>query len=105
MGIVEGGGVICWGHKDRGGDCSMVEPQVSGQRRVKSIHSTPCAFAAVMDDNSIVTWGHRECGGDSSSVHDQLSSHRPIEGVYNTSSAFLAVVGSSRKSTAALVSG
>ena len=36
------------------------------------IHSTSCAFAALLGDGSLVTWGDPHSGGDSQEVNDEL---------------------------------
>ena len=52
------GQVICWGAKDRGGDTSGVDKQLS-QVKVVQVFSTSDAFCAVTTDGQVICWGRK----------------------------------------------
>ena len=63
--VLGDGGVVAWGVKDNGGDCSAVQEQL---KDVQHFAATQSAFAALKADGSVVTWGTRSNGGKSDHV-------------------------------------
>eukprot|EP00913_Durusdinium_trenchii_P020428 g19192.t1 len=84
------GSVEAWGPAKHGGDCSgqvlrknvvKIRSNLGAFAAVRSdgIHSTSCAFAALLGDGSLVTWGDPHSGGDSQEVNDELHDVRQIQ--------------------------
>lgn len=71
---------------DYGGDCSLVQEQLSG---VVKIYSTASAFAALLDTGRVVTWGDQDHGGDSRCIIEQLVN---VSCIHSNRGAFAAVL-------------
>ena len=59
------------------------------QSDVKTVFSTPYAFAALKTNGRVITWGSHNLGGDSSSEISELQSK--VKNIFSTYGAFAAL--------------
>lgn len=81
------GSVISWGHNKFGGDCSMVQDQLSCY--VESVYANEYAFVALKQIGSVIAWGQPTGGGDCSEVQEYLN--KGVKSIYQTGMAFAAL--------------